>query len=203
LKRYARTIFPLLQSVVMFLCIIPAVHAASIEEPVLLVATDRLAGSPYRETVLIVAPVGGNQHLGLIVNRPTDARLGTLFPGYPPAQKIADPLFFGGPELTGAVFAAVRSAEPPSQFSLPLMPGLFLVTDAQTIDRIIETVPNDARYFTGLVVWEPGELGLEIDSGLWHMRGADPHALFDAQPLQLWHELAPGGSGIIAQLGCS
>jgi putative transcriptional regulator len=198
MRGYARTTLPLLQCLVMLFCIVPAARAASIEEPVLLVATDRLSGSPYRETVLIVAPVGGNQHVGLIVNRPTDARLGTLFPRYAPAQKIVDPLFFGGPELTGAVFAAVRSAEPPSEFSLPLMPGLFLVTDAETVDRIMETVPNDARYFTGLVVWEPSELALEIDSGLWHVRNADPHALFDAQPLQLWHELAPGGSGIVA-----
>jgi putative AlgH/UPF0301 family transcriptional regulator len=198
MKLYARTKVPVLQWLVMFLLIIPTAHAASIEEPVLLVATDRLAGSPYRETVLIVVPVGANQHLGLIVNRPTDARLAALFPGYAPAQKIVDPLFFGGPELTGAVFAAVRSAEPPSEFSLPLMPGLFLVTDTETIDRIIETAPNDARYFTGLVVWEPAELALEIDSGLWHTRSADPHALFDTHPLQLWHELSPGGYGVVA-----
>jgi putative AlgH/UPF0301 family transcriptional regulator len=195
MKRYVKTTLWLL----ILLGVIPAAHAVNIEEPVLLVATDRLAKSPYRETVLVVAPVGGNQHLGLIVNRPTDARLGALFPDYAPAKQIVDPLFFGGPELVGSVFAAVRTADPPSQLSLPLMAGLFLVTDAETIDRIIATTPNDARYFTGFVVWQPGELALEIDGGFWHTRSPDPHALFDAHPLQLWRELVPSGSGVVAR----
>jgi putative AlgH/UPF0301 family transcriptional regulator len=199
MTRYLRTTPVVLKWLLVLCSVIPAAHAVNIEEPLLLVATDRLARSPYRETVLIVAPVGGNQHLGLIVNRPTDARIGALFPDYAPAQQIVDPLFFGGPELVGAVFAAVRTADPPSQLSLPLMAGLFLVTDAETIDRIIATAPNDARYFTGFVVWQPGELALEIDGGLWHTRNADPHALFDAHPLQLWHELVPSGSGVVAE----
>ena len=48
------------------------------------------------------------------------------------------------------------------------------------------------------MVGEPGELALEIDSGLCITRSADPHALFDAQPLQLWHESAPEGFGAVA-----
>ena len=195
---YVRMALPVLKWLVVVFCTIPAATAAGIGEPAMLVATERLAQTPYRQTVLAVVPVGEAQHFGLIVNRPTDATLGVLFPEHKSAHKVVDPLFFGGPELTGSVFAAVRAPEAPSAFSLPLMAGLFLVTDRDTIDRLMDSTPNDARYFTGVVVWASGELAQEVDAGLWHVVPANPRALFDAHPLELWHDLVPAGSGVVA-----
>ena len=37
-----------------------------------------------------------------------------------------------------------------------MMSGLVLALDGATVDRVIETMRNDARYFAGLVVWRPG-----------------------------------------------
>jgi putative AlgH/UPF0301 family transcriptional regulator len=73
------------------------------------------------------------------------------------------------------------------------MPGVVLVMDAEAIDRIIETTPNDARYFAGLIVWQPGELDDEVRAGAWEVNPADPSAVFSTHPEMLWKTLSHGG----------
>jgi len=43
---------------------------------------------------------------------------------------------------------------------------------------VIETAPNDARYFAGLMLWRAGELEDEIREGYWSVRPASAAAVF-------------------------
>jgi putative AlgH/UPF0301 family transcriptional regulator len=183
------------------LCAASAVSAAEAAKPVVLIATDRLEGSGYRETVLFAAPLPGGHHLGFILNRPTRAKLGALFPGHAPSRKVVDPVYFGGPELQESLFAVARRAPEGGGETIPLMPGLVLAVDSASVDRVIETMPNDARYFAGLVVWQPGELAEEIRAGAWEVRPADPGTVFHSQPDRLWRDLhtGPAGKGLRVQ----
>jgi putative transcriptional regulator len=153
-------------------------------KPVLLVASPDMQG-PYSQTVLIAVPVG-DEHLGFILNRATEVKLASLFPEHAPAAKVVDPVYFGGPEMAEAVFAVVRRN--PGAEALRLVGDAFLVADADTLDRVIERTPNDARYFAGFVGWRPGEFAKEIDAGYWHVTDADP-ALFWQENANLWQEL--------------
>jgi hypothetical protein len=77
----------------------PVAHASepsNVSRPVLLVANPKL-GEFYGQTVLIVRPVGNDQHVGFIVNRPTKMTLGKLFPEHKPSAMVTDPVFLGGP----------------------------------------------------------------------------------------------------------
>jgi putative transcriptional regulator len=178
-------------------CAVGAANAAEESKPVMLVATDRLEGSGYGETVLIAAPVPSGEHIGFIINRPTAVKLGNLFPGHAPSRKVVDPVYFGGPMLPESLFAVARQAPEGGGQIVPLMPGLVLAIDGATVDRVIETMPNDARYFAGLVVWQPGELDEEIRAGAWEVRPADAGTVFHANPAGLWKDLhgAPRGTG--------
>lgn len=167
-------------------------QAAGTDEPsqaAFLVATDRLAGSPYEETVLIVSPLEQGGHVGFIVNRPTGVRLQELFPEHAPSRKVLSPIYVGGPVLPEAVFALARRAPKGQGTVIPLMPGLVAVLDAASVDRVIETEPNDAHYFVGLVMWEPGELAEEISAGAWRVRPASADAVLAADPAVLWQQL--------------
>jgi putative AlgH/UPF0301 family transcriptional regulator len=62
------------------------------------------------------------------------------------------------------------------------MPGLVVAIEAGAVDHIIETSPNDARYFLGLLVWRPGELEEEVSDGVWEVRPADVDMVFSASP---------------------
>lgn len=161
-------------------CATGAARAADLSQPVMLVATDVLAGSALEEAVLVAAPLPQGGHAGFIVNRPTDMKLETLFPEHAPSRKVVDPVYLGGPVLSEAIVAVARKAPDGAGDVFPIMPGLVAVLDAESVDRVIETTPNEARYFAGLMVWVPGELEAQISMGAWNVRPADVDTVLPA-----------------------
>jgi putative transcriptional regulator len=162
---------------------------ASGTDAVLLVANPQFRDPTYHHTVLIAAPLESGGHIGVILNRPTSRSLSSLFPEHEPSKKVADPVFFGGPFSRSALVAVVKRETSPGQGSLPLMKSLYLAINVGTIDQIIETTPNDARYYVGYVGWRPGELRREIDRGMWSVLSADPKTVFRKDTDGLWEEL--------------
>ena len=69
------------------------------------------------------------------------------------------------------------------------MPGLFAVLDAAALDRVIETMPNDARYFVGLMLWDADELEEEVSQNAWEVRRADVDTVLRAKAPGLWNSL--------------
>lgn len=158
-------------------------------EAVVLVAHPAFRDLEYRQTVLIAAPAPNGGHVGVILNRPTRRSLGSLFPEHEPSKKVADPVYYGGPFSRGALVALVKADNAPGTGSVLLMKNLYLAFRANTIDHVIETTPNEARYFVGYVGWRPGELKSEIERGLWTVQGADLETIFRKDTEGLWEEL--------------
>jgi putative transcriptional regulator len=164
-------------------------RAQSQEEAMLLVAHPQFRDLEYRQTVLLAAPAPNGGHVGVILNRPTRRSLGSLFPEHEPSKKVLEPVFYGGPFSRGALVALVRADQTPGAGSVLLMRNLYLAFRANTIDHVIETTPNEARYFVGYVGWRPGELKSEIDRGLWSVMNADVDTIFRKDMDGLWEEL--------------
>jgi putative transcriptional regulator len=160
-------------------------RAADLSQPLLLVASPDLKG-PYAHTALIVVPAG-DKHIGFILNRATQTTLGKLFPEHAPSAKVVDPVYFGGPVAADEIFAMVRRN--PGEPSLRLFGDLFVTANAKNVDRIIETTPNEARYFVGFVGWKPGELAAEIEKGYWYLGTPDPALVFQKEPGGMWEDL--------------
>lgn len=169
------------------------------EETVLLVAKPEL-GAGYSETVLIAKRITHERYVGLILNRPTQTSLGELFPEHAPSKKVVDPLHFGGPVAADTVFALVRTRQSPGEGSVQLAPDLFLAANGSVIDTVIEQQPDRARFYAGLVVWEPGELAAEVASGFWFVRSADTDVVFKKRTEGLWEELVRSSQGVTASL---
>jgi putative transcriptional regulator len=159
------------------------------EGAMLLVAHPAFRDLEYRQTVLLAAPVSNGGHVGVILNRPTRRSLGSLFPEHEPSKKVLEPVFYGGPFSRGALVALVRADHTPGAGSVLLMKDLYLAFRANTIDHVIETTPNEARYFVGYVGWRPGELKSEIDRGLWSVMNAEVDTIFRKDTDGLWEEL--------------
>ncbi|MGH8732199.1 MAG: YqgE/AlgH family protein [Burkholderiales bacterium] len=136
------------------------------DEAIILIAHPAFRDLEYRQTVLIAAPAPSGGHVGVILNRPTRRSLGSLFPEHEPSKKVADPVYYGGPFSRGALVALVRADGDLGAGSVPIMDHLYMATRANTIDQIIESTPNNARYYVGYVAWRPGELRREIDKEL-------------------------------------
>jgi putative transcriptional regulator len=150
--------------------------AAEIDEPVILVAQPELRDHLYGSSILVVMPMGGDQHIGFIVNRPTELSVG------------ADRVFAGGPVEPNSVFALVQRANSPGGKSFEVLPGLYVAHESSVVERLIESQPASARLVAGLVVWQPGELREEMKQGAWFALSPDP-SLVMRNPQGLWDEL--------------
>lgn len=159
------------------------------EESVFLVAHPQFRDVGYRQTVLIAAPVPNGGHVGVIINRPTNRSLISFFPEHEPSKRVTEAVRYGGPFSPGALVALVKTERSPGAGTLPLMKDLFIAFRASTIDKVIEDMPNEARYFVGYVGWRPGELKAEIDRGLWAVVHADRETVFRKDMSRLWEEL--------------
>lgn len=178
-----------LHGVVALLAFLISGAAAAQDRAMILVAHPAFRDLEWRQTVIIAAPAPNGGHVGVILNRPTQRSLGSLFPEHEPSKKVIDPVYYGGPFSRSALVALVHTDHSPGAGSVPVMKDLYLAFRANTIDHVIETTPNDARYFVGYVGWLPGELRSEIDRGLWSVLDADIDMVFRKDTEGLWDEL--------------
>jgi putative transcriptional regulator len=187
------------------LCLLPGLAQSQAqaqeqqEDAVILIAHPAFRDLEYRQTVLVAAPAPNGGHVGVILNRPTRRSLGSLFPEHEPSKKVIDPVYYGGPFSRGALVALVRTDSAPGAGSVLLMKNLYLAFRANTIDHVIESTPNEARYFVGYVGWRPGELKGEIDRGLWAVQGAELDTIFRKDTDSLWEELQQASKRIRAE----
>jgi putative AlgH/UPF0301 family transcriptional regulator len=163
----------------LMLCLgwLPSAGAADIDRPLVLVAAPELQDPLYGASVLVVTPVGGDQHAGFIVNRPTNFKLGN-----------AGPVYLGGPIEPELIFALVERKDSPGANSIQIAPDLYAAYDSSVVDGIIKSDPQHARFMAGLVVWREGELRDEIKRGAWYALEPDA-ALVMRSPDGLWEEL--------------
>jgi putative transcriptional regulator len=100
---------------------------------------------------------------------------------------VVDPIFFGGPEASDALFAVLP--RDPGKPSIHMFGELYMTGNGKAIDRIIEQTPNEARFFAGFVGWMPDELAKEIAAGFWLVGDADPKAVFRKDTSTMWEDL--------------
>jgi putative transcriptional regulator len=167
----------------------PLAFATDVTQTVLLVAKRNLRDRLYGSTILVARPIGDERHVGFIVNKPTNLTLGKLFPKHTPSQKVIDPVYLGGPTGPEVIFAMVKGRDSPGGRSLQLAPGLFVAFDSSIVDRIIETQPQQARFFAGMVLWAPNELDEEIRRGLWYTLEPQPDLFLRKSTDGLWEDL--------------
>ena len=158
-------------------------------EPMMLVAQPDVQGAIFEGSILLVKPMPDGGHIGFILNRRTTATMGELFPDDEASKKVADPLYLGGPNGYNRVFAMVDKRDTAGKDAVQMIPGVFLVSDAKEIDRVISADPEHARFFLGMVTWEPGQLADELDRGFWYVDKADAKLVLEKKTDGLWEEL--------------
>jgi putative transcriptional regulator len=163
--------------------------APATDEPIMLVAQSDLQSPLFESAVLLVKPLADGGHIGFIINRPTTAKMSDLFPDDEASKKVADPLYLGGPDGYNRVFAMVDERDAAGKAAVQLIPGVFLVSEAKEIDKVIAADPEHARFFLGLVTWEAGQLEDELDRGYWYVDKADAKMVLEKKTDGLWEEL--------------
>jgi putative transcriptional regulator len=162
---------------------------ADLSDSIILIAKRQLQDKLYGSTILIVRPIGGERHVGFIINKPTQMTLGKLFPTHEPSHRVADPVFLGGPVSPEVIFALVQGRESPGGRSIKILDDLYLAIDSEVVDRVIEKQSAHARFFAGMVLWRPGELHEEVKRGLWYLQDAKADLVLRKSTDGMWEEL--------------
>jgi putative transcriptional regulator len=162
---------------------------AELSDSIILVAKRQLQDRLYGATILIARPIGGERHVGFIINKPTQMTLGKLFPTHEPSRKVSDPVYLGGPVSPEVIFALVQGRESPGGRSIRILDDLYLAIDSDVVDRVIEKQPAQARFLAGMVLWRPGELRDEVKRGMWYLQDAKADLVLRKPTDGMWEEL--------------
>ena len=156
---------------------------------VVLVAKPELADPNFSESVVLVTHAPGGETLGVILNRPTDVRLADLAPRLPRAASHAEPLYRGGPVMSGVVVALFESRKKPAGPAFRVLEGAYLSMHPANLEALLARPGGRFRLFAGFSGWAPGQLEAEIARGGWYVLPASEDVLFRKDTSDLWREL--------------
>lgn len=166
-----------------------AARSADSGETVILVAQPQFQDAIFGQSVLVAKALPDGSSIGFILNKPTSATLGTLFPDDQSLLDAKAPVYLGGLEVPDTLFALVARRDMSGIGSIQIAPDIFLVVSGAVIDQIISSQADHARIFAGFVVWRPGELSEELRRGLWFELASDADLVFRTQTNGMWEEL--------------
>ena len=148
-----------------------------------LMAMPGMADPNFDETLILLAEHSAEGAMGLILNRPMQFDLGSLFQRIdltlPDKQLAAQPVLSGGPVQSDRGFVLHR--EPGQwQATIPIGPDLSLTSSRDILEAMAqEAGPSEAVVTLGYAGWAPGQLEAELTQNAWLSVQADASLIFD------------------------
>jgi putative transcriptional regulator len=148
-----------------------------------LIAMPAMVDPNFSGSVVYICDHSERGALGLVINRPTELTLETLFDRIDLKLEIApwkdSPVFFGGPVQTERGFVLHG---PPKAYSstLPIAPDVSLTTSKDVLEAVAGGSGPDKMLVTlGYSGWGAGQLESEIAQNAWLTVKAQTDIIFD------------------------
>ncbi|GAB1392074.1 YqgE/AlgH family protein [Rhodocyclaceae bacterium] len=171
----------------------PTIETASLANH-FLIAMPAMTDPNFARTLTYVCEHNAEGALGIIVNRPLEISLGTLFervsmpltPGPSQARYHELPVFFGGPVQTDRGFVLHRPAGE-WQSTLNVSPEIGLTSSRDILQSMSDNgEPADVLVSLGYAGWAAGQLEWELSQNGWLTVAADPDIMFNLPPAERW-----------------
>jgi putative transcriptional regulator len=148
-----------------------------------LIAMPAMADPNFAGSVVYVCEHNERGALGLVINRPTELTLSTLFDKIDLKLEIApwkdEPVFFGGPVQTERGFV-LHKPEGSYSSSLTVSDGIALTTSKDVLEAVAAGEgPGKLLVTLGYSGWGVGQLEHEIGQNAWLTVAADSGVIFD------------------------
>ena len=150
-----------------------------------------------RSVVLLLNHSSEGAH-GIVLNRPLEAVVDAVLPGW--QQHVTDPdhLFQGGPlGLDSALGLVSRPGDGESLGLKRLFRGVGLV-DLDAPPSVVLPEIAALRIYAGHSGWGPGQLETEIRERHWFVVDAEAADAFSESPLNLWEDVLRRVGGVAA-----
>jgi putative transcriptional regulator len=150
-----------------------------------LVAAARLLDPNFRRSVVLMVQHSEEGALGLILNRPTKARLKDVWGQLcdTPCESAAL-LHLGGP-VEGPLM--VVHQHPPLS-DTEIVPGIYFTPESAKIQQLVAEAPSPMKFFVGYAGWGAGQLEGEMQEGSWLTTQATPEHVFSDDE-SLWEHV--------------
>lgn len=154
----------------------------------LLLDGGNLQGSVFRRSVVLICQHDPEGAFGLILNKPTGARLGEVLPGNLSDTLKSQLLFTGGPvqpQSLSYLHSDVHLLNP------NVMKGLSV---GHTLDELVELSESSSLTqrlltFAGYAGWDAGQLDDEMRREAWLTHPASLDLVFSSAPETLWKRI--------------
>ena len=153
-----------------------------------LIAMPGMADDNFARTVVYLCEHSKNGALGLVINRPTDITLKSLFEKVELSldrdELAQQPVFFGGPVQTERGFVLHEKSgmeQSPYTSTLAIAGGDLEMTTSKDVLEALSNGAGPRRLIVtlGYSGWSAGQLEEEIGRNGWLTVNADPQVIFD------------------------
>jgi putative transcriptional regulator len=155
-----------------------------------LIAMPAMADPNFSRTLTYICEHNAEGALGVIVNRPMEMSLATLFERVSipldASEAVANfgekPVYFGGPVQTDRGFVLHRPLGD-WQSTLKVTDDIGLTSSRDVLQTMSETgEPQDVLVTLGYSGWSAGQLEWELSQNAWLTVAAEPQIIFDIAP---------------------
>ncbi|HMM93939.1 MAG: YqgE/AlgH family protein [Micrococcales bacterium] len=156
----------------------------------LLVATPQIEEGVFRRSVVLVLHHGDDGAQGLVLNRPIEAGIDAVLPGWEEHASRPRTMFQGGPvQLDSALGLVAVPGDSPEPRGVRRLFGAVALVDLDTPPPLVTPELSALRIFAGYAGWSPGQLEEELVTGSWYVVDAEGGDAFTDRPDDLWQRV--------------
>lgn len=165
----------------------------------LLVATPHVSDDTFGRSVILMLHHDEEGAQGVIINRPLEAEVDAVLPGWGAVVTSPDAVFLGGPVEPDSALGVVSV---PGDSGIPmgtrmLFGGVGLV-DLDAPPALVAPEISGMRVFAGYAGWAGRQLEGEIARGDWFVVDSEPRDPFTDEPAGLWRDVLRRQRGRLA-----
>ena len=156
----------------------------------LLVATPQIEEGVFHRSVVLVLHHGDDGAQGVVINRPIEAEIDAVLPGWKAVASTPATMFQGGPvQLDSALGLVAVPGDSPAPTGIRRLFGAVALVDLDTPPLQVAPEVSGLRIFAGYAGWSPGQLDTEIATGSWFVVDAEAGDAFSDAPGALWERV--------------
>lgn len=153
----------------------------------LLVATPQIEEGIFHRSVVLILDHNDEGAQGVVLNRPLEAQVDAILPGWQALATQPDTVFHGGPVQTDSALGLVSvPGEEGSPMGVRKLFGGLGVVDLDAPPPLVAAEVSGLRIFAGYAGWTAGQLEGEIRAGSWFVVEAEARDAFTDSPSDLW-----------------
>jgi len=159
----------------------------------LLLAGPALKDPNFDRTVVLITEHTDEGAMGLVLNRPSEARVDEAVPDLAWVGEPDDVVYVGGPVATSGVIVLAEWSDP-AQAVVLVEDDLGFVPGDLEDPAVVGAAIRRARVYAGHAGWGPGQLEAELAEEAWIVETPRREELFSAEPETLW-------AGVLRRMG--